>query len=190
MAEIPYEYKTIDLLKGEQNSEEFKAMNAMCQVPVLKHGETLIQEGCAIMQYLMREFGGADSLYPASDPKTRARINRILYWYGPALQEPIDWIYSNLILTKILPNYPFAEWKAIRSAATLNDNPKRKGSLGLLNLWMSEREYLCSDQLTLADITVYWELKDLEQCHHSFDGFHTLQAWMAKVSQVPQIQEV
>jgi maleylacetoacetate isomerase len=43
---IKYEYKEINLLKGENRSEEFLSINPLGKVPTMKYGSHYISEVC------------------------------------------------------------------------------------------------------------------------------------------------
>jgi glutathione S-transferase len=53
---IKYEGKIIDLLKGEQHSAEFKAINPFGTVPCLVHDRLILGESNAILSYLCDAF--------------------------------------------------------------------------------------------------------------------------------------
>lgn len=49
---IQYEYHHIDLLKGENRSEEFSKINPFKEVPAIVHGDFKLNESAAILTYL------------------------------------------------------------------------------------------------------------------------------------------
>jgi maleylacetoacetate isomerase len=51
---IPYEYKAINLLKGEQFTEEFTKLNPLQLVPVLEIDGVKLVDSVAILQYLLQ----------------------------------------------------------------------------------------------------------------------------------------
>jgi ganglioside-induced differentiation-associated protein 1 len=62
----------VDILAGEQFSAEFLALNPKAVVPVLRHGERIVQESTVICEYLEEMFR-QHPIYPA-DPFERACI--------------------------------------------------------------------------------------------------------------------
>ncbi|KAI8833725.1 glutathione S-transferase [Chytridium lagenaria] len=73
---IKYEYKAVNLLKGEQNSEEFKKTNPNGTIPVLEWNGKKIQQSIAILEFL-EEVHPDVPLLP-KDPVDRAQARAIL----------------------------------------------------------------------------------------------------------------
>jgi maleylacetoacetate isomerase len=71
---LPYEYRAVHLLKGEQRSPEYKKLNAMGGVPTLVHNGKIIPDSYAIIEYL-EEIHPSPALLP-KDPYLRARIRQ------------------------------------------------------------------------------------------------------------------
>ncbi|CAN6543404.1 unnamed protein product [Malus baccata var. baccata] len=53
---LKYEYKAVNLLKGEQLSPEFRKLNPVGYVPVLVDGDTLVADSFAILMYLEEKY--------------------------------------------------------------------------------------------------------------------------------------
>ncbi|KAI4354893.1 hypothetical protein L6164_003717 [Bauhinia variegata] len=67
---ISYEYKAVDLLRGEQFSPEFEKLNPLHYVPVLVDGSVVISDSYAICLYLEEKYA-QKPLLPV-DPQLRA----------------------------------------------------------------------------------------------------------------------
>ncbi|KAK2650542.1 hypothetical protein Ddye_018031 [Dipteronia dyeriana] len=65
-----YEYKAVDLVKGEQFSPEFEKLNPLHYVPVLVDGGVVVSDSYAILLYLEENYPQR-ALLPA-DPQRRA----------------------------------------------------------------------------------------------------------------------
>ncbi|KAI6205443.1 Maleylacetoacetate isomerase [Aphelenchoides besseyi] len=61
LKEIKYEYRAIDLVKGEQNNEQFLKINPLGYVPAFVHNGNAISQSLAIIEYL-------DEVYPDKFP--------------------------------------------------------------------------------------------------------------------------
>ncbi|XP_076821961.1 putative maleylacetoacetate isomerase 2 [Clavelina lepadiformis] len=72
-----YEYIPIHLVKdgGEQRKESFRNVNPMAQVPTFVHGDVIISQSMAIMDYIDNKFEGY-SLLP-KDLALRAKVKEI-----------------------------------------------------------------------------------------------------------------
>ena len=55
---IEYEWVKVDLMKGEQKSPQYLALNPFGQVPLLVDGDTKLADAQAILVYLARQYGG------------------------------------------------------------------------------------------------------------------------------------
>jgi len=75
---VAFEDKFISIFTGEQKKPEYLAINPKGFVPAIKHGDFVLSEGAAILQYIAESFN-LSSWYPA-DFKTRARVNEWLHW--------------------------------------------------------------------------------------------------------------
>jgi glutathione S-transferase len=74
----PYELKSINLRKGEQNGEDFRRINPHGQVPVLDVDGTLITGSVAILTFLGRRFPDARLL--PTDAAQEARCAALMSW--------------------------------------------------------------------------------------------------------------
>lgn len=77
LKKISYEYKAIHLLNngGEQNKEEYRAINPIGGVPALSHKGSIISQSVAIIEYL-DEIVPQPNLYP-KDPYQKALVRQI-----------------------------------------------------------------------------------------------------------------
>jgi len=71
---LSYEYKTVNLLKGEQHALDYRNLNALGGVPTLIHNGKVIPDSYAIIEYL-EELFPAPPLLPR-DSYARARIRQ------------------------------------------------------------------------------------------------------------------
>ncbi|XVF22708.1 hypothetical protein REPUB_Repub12eG0194300 [Reevesia pubescens] len=67
---ISYEYKAVDLTKGEQFTPEFEKLNPLHFVPVLVDGDIVVSDSYAILMYLEEKYPQR-TLLPA-DPQQKA----------------------------------------------------------------------------------------------------------------------
>lgn len=75
MKDLNFEYKPINLLKGEQHSAEYRKINSLGGVPTLIHEGKVIPESFAIIEYLDEVFP-SPGLFP-KDPYLKARIRQV-----------------------------------------------------------------------------------------------------------------
>lgn len=77
---LEWEYRSIHLTDGEQDSDRFKAMNPMGLVPVLDTGDATLAQSPAIAEFLEERYP-EPALLPA-DPVGRARVREMVHSIG------------------------------------------------------------------------------------------------------------
>ncbi|XP_020971986.1 glutathione S-transferase 2 isoform X2 [Arachis ipaensis] len=81
---IPYEYKAVDLVKGEQFSPEFEKLNPLHCVPVLADDHVVVSDSYAIFLYLEEKYT-QKPLLPV-DPQIRALNLQIASMINSSIQ--------------------------------------------------------------------------------------------------------
>lgn len=74
MKELDFEYRPVNLLKGEQHSSDYRAINPLGGVPSLVHNGKIIPDSVAIIEYINEVFPGP-TFFP-NDPYLKARIRQ------------------------------------------------------------------------------------------------------------------
>ncbi|RBH43329.1 maleylacetoacetate isomerase, partial [Pseudomonas sp. MWU13-2860] len=73
---LDYRYQPINLLKGEQQSPEYLAINPQGLVPLLDDGGVKIAQSLAICEYLDEAYPDTPRLLPSA-PAERARVRAL-----------------------------------------------------------------------------------------------------------------
>ena len=75
---LAYESVPVHLIRdgGEQHSAAFAGANPQKLIPVLKHGERVIRQSLAILEYLDETWDGSAALLPAT-ARERARVRAL-----------------------------------------------------------------------------------------------------------------
>ncbi len=78
---LEYEFKVVDLLKGENKTPEFLKLNPHHNLPTLVDGDFVTNESRPAAAYLVTKHGGEKKgqLYP-EDPETRCRIDQRMFF--------------------------------------------------------------------------------------------------------------
>jgi glutathione S-transferase len=77
---LEYEFHPIQSRSGETLTEEFKRLNPRHKIPVLRHGQFVLTESAAIIQYLSETFADSKELYMPKDATSRATLNEWCYF--------------------------------------------------------------------------------------------------------------
>lgn len=83
---VPYELRTVDIMKGAHKAPDLVALNPMGKLPILTDGDAVITESAAIALYLADRYAYG-SLAPRADDPARAAYLR---WslFAPSVIEP------------------------------------------------------------------------------------------------------
>lgn len=173
---LPVEMVTVDLFKGETKTPEFLRINPNGKIPALQDGEFCLWESNAIVQYLATK-SGDESFYPA-DPQTRARIHAWQHWNLAHFQRHIDSIGFERFLRGMMklgePNQALiaeSEGHFERFSQVLNNH-------------LEGRDYLESDNLTLADFCVAASLTYRAPSQLKLDGRPHLKTWLKRIEEI------
>ncbi|XP_047132325.1 maleylacetoacetate isomerase isoform X1 [Hydra vulgaris] len=71
---VEYEYKAINLLKGEQKSDDYRSINSQGFVPLLVIDGQKLCQSLAIMEYLDEVYPEIHPLLPCKDPVKRSEV--------------------------------------------------------------------------------------------------------------------
>ncbi len=171
---LDYDWVEIDLMKGETQTPEFRALNPAGQVPVvvLADGRPLAQSNGIIM-YLAE---GSD-LIP-TDAYDRARMLEWLFWEQ----------YSHE------PYVAVARFQVVyqgRSVADLDPKLVARGEAALQRLedGLEAGQFLVGDQLSLADVALVAYTRLAGEGGFDLARYPKVQAWIARVEAALPIKD-
>ena len=147
VGELNLDHERLDYghVHGGTDTPEFRAMNPRGRVPVLKDGDLVVWESCAILRYLAARYGDGGAFWPA-DPAARARVDMWAEWgkneMAQAFTVPIFW-----------PRVRTAA-KDRDEAALANAIARFETHLDLLDQQLEGRAFITGDTLSVADIVV------------------------------------
>ncbi|XP_026177838.1 glutathione S-transferase theta-1-like isoform X2 [Mastacembelus armatus] len=175
---IPFEFKLVDLLSGQQFTEEFRKISIIRKIPVMKDGRFILTESIAILQYLVQKHSSIvpDHWYPA-DPQHRALVNEYLSWQHLNLRAH----GSKIFLLRTL--YPFimgSEPLKEKVDAAVED---LKQSLHLLEeKFLQNKPFIIGNNISLADLVAIVEImQPVGSGLDVFEGRPRLIAWRERV---------
>lgn len=182
---IPYEAHKINILKGEQFSEEYKRINPNSKIPSLidpngPNGQpiTLMESG-AILLYLARK---TQQLLP-TDPHQE--------W------EAIQWLFFQMasigpFFGQFGHFYKFARNKTTDEYGLNRYTQETQRLLGVLNTRLQGRQYLVADQFTIVDVATFPWVNALDfyggKAHLDYDSYEWIQPWVDRCMARPAVQ--
>jgi glutathione S-transferase len=174
---MPLEFEFVDLLKGDQHTPAYLALNPTGRTPVLVDGDFKLWESNAILQYLASK--KLTPLYP-SDAKGGADVTRWQCWdlahWGAQACQPL--IFENLIKKFVNLGPPD---QAVVAKATESFSKEAK----MLDTHLARHKYLVNDTLTVADFAVAAPLFHAQGAAIPIGPYTNIGAWFGRVSALP-----
>jgi len=169
--------KKLDLFAGEQNKPEFLAINPQHCVPTLVDGDFTLWESRPICSYLASQYGKDDSLYP-SDVKTRATIDRLMYFdMGTLYFRFGEYVYPVMFRGE--------------DKADPEKLEKLHEALGWLNGFLEGHDYAVGNNITVADHTLVATVSTFEASGIDLSKHANVAAWLSRCkTKMPGYSEV
>ncbi|XP_076897566.1 glutathione S-transferase T1-like [Bidens hawaiensis] len=154
---IDFEEITIEILKGQQHTPEYKAINPMCQVPTIVDGDFTLFESHAILIYLSSKYPGVASHWYPSDLIERAKVHSVLDWHHANLRRgSVGVIVNNVFFP--LNGLPYNAQAAEEAEKTLE-----KALTVLETYWLKDGPFLVGrSQPSIADLNLVSEVMELQ----------------------------
>ena len=207
---VAFDSHYIDMLEFDQHKPGYLAVNPQGTIPAMIHGDKVLTESTAIMEYVDEAFDGPP-LMPA-DPRDRWRIRWWMkfmdQWLGPSFSmigwctfvgpalaaKPVE--EREAMIARIpLPERRIAWRKAMFaefSDAELAESKRRIAhGVAMIEAELGKREYLASGQYSLADINIFNSLYGLPVGSPDLCGPEltpNIWRWLKAVYQRPAVQ--
>jgi glutathione S-transferase len=174
--------RMVDLVKGEQKTPQYAALNPNMRMPTLKDGDYVLWESEAILQYLANRKPESGTL--PQDERGRLDVTRWQFWdlhhWDPHCA---TFLFENIIKPMILkagePD-PAALAKGAelfhRSAAVLDGQLKGK-------------RWVTGDTLTVADFSLGAPLNYTDMARLPLESYGEIRRWFAALSALPAWQK-
>ncbi|TFL02157.1 glutathione S-transferase [Pterulicium gracile] len=144
---VPFQFKPIDLSKGEHKTPEFLAKQPFGQVPYLEDDDFTLTESRAISRYIATKHADQGTpLIPGTDAKSLARLD-----------EAISYEANNFDTFAARAIYEGVFKKMMTGAEGDKDIVKGlinqlSAKLAVYETILSKQKYLAGDSITLADL--------------------------------------
>ncbi|XP_070572937.1 glutathione S-transferase theta-1-like [Ptychodera flava] len=173
---ISYEKEITTISSGDNQADEFKAINPMGRVPAMKDGDFTLTESEAILKYLVNKYKTPDHWYP-SDPLKKAKVDEYLAWHHANTRTHCIRVFWTEVLIPKMKGRD-VDQKKLAEALQLLD-----GTLSLLeNMFLKDQPFLCGDDITLADLMAVPEFMQLTAAaRNPFPNQPKLTAWLERV---------
>ncbi|XP_066465673.1 glutathione S-transferase theta-1-like [Tiliqua scincoides] len=173
---IPFMMKNIDMLKGQQFSEEFNKVNFLRKVPVLKDGDYILEESTAILLYLSRKYNTPSHWYPP-DMKQRGRVDEYLAWQHTTIRANASKILWLKVVMPLFLGQQLPVEKVQEVTEDLNTSLKK-----LEDKFLQDKPFIIGTEVSLADLVALVELmQPLGAGMNVFEGRPKLLDWRKRV---------
>ena len=178
---LRYNWHPVDLMKGENRTPQFLAMNPMGQIPVLIDDDAggkkiTIAQSSAIMLYCAEKAGK----FIPKDPAKKA-LALEAYMSGSTDITPMFGVVNACLRAKDPAPY---------AAAGKMFSERLRGYFQVWNDLLGKRKYAGGDEVTIADFSVYagyWRTKGAYP--ELLQGLPNLEKWGAEMAARPAIQK-
>ncbi|MCC2971168.1 glutathione S-transferase family protein [Massilia sp. IC2-476] len=169
MLQLPYRF--IDAPASVRQSEAFRAINPLGQIPVLQDGELVLADRNAILVYLAKRYAPGSGWLP-EDPVGAAQVQR---WLSLAAGE-IAFGPARARVT--------ARWGDTGMPQELMHKLAGK-VLGFMEAHLARQDFLAGPAPTLADLACYSYVAHAPEGGVSLAPYPQLRAWIARVQALP-----
>ncbi|XP_034647412.1 glutathione S-transferase theta-1-like isoform X2 [Trachemys scripta elegans] len=152
---IPFTFKQMEVLKGQQHSDGFGKVNILRKVPALKDGGFTLAESPAILTYLSQKYKTPDHWYPL-DMKKRARVDEYLSWHHSAIRSSVFKIFWLKVVFPLYMDQTAPEEKLQEALEDLTIPLKQ-----LEEKFLQDKPFLVGNMISLADLVAVTELMQL-----------------------------
>ncbi|XP_052620505.1 glutathione S-transferase T1-like [Lactuca sativa] len=189
---IDFEEIRVDVLKNQQFSPEYKAINPMHQVPAIVDGRFKLFESHAILIYICSAFPGVASHWYPGDLSKRAKIHSVLDWHHSNLRRGSAGLVFNTILAHNDAHHAYPQ--VVNQAEGILMKSLNK----LETFWLKDGRFLVgSSQPSIADISLVCEIMQLQllsekECERILSPFKKVVEWIedTKKATAPHFDEV
>ncbi|HLT77778.1 MAG TPA: glutathione S-transferase family protein [Ferrovibrio sp.] len=166
---LPFDYRHVDLSKGEHKTAEFLELNRFGQVPVLVHDGLNLCQSFAILEYLAEVTG---KFAPAT-MEERQRIREWLFWDADRLSPGIG-------RTRFFERFAKPD-AAVMDYMRMN----AEAGLGVLNAQLEGKRFLVGERPTIADIGCFGTLIHMAEGRFELANWPNVKTWWDRMSALP-----
>ena len=156
----------VDFYHGETNTPEFRELNVMGEVPLLRHGELVLSQSGVILEYLAQQLGR----FGPRDETERREIQRWLFFDNHKLSS----YCAMLRLRRFVMRQGEGESSEFLEA-------RARAALKILDLQLGRHEYVTGDRFTIADISMCGYLYYRTEIGLDFSEFPRVVKWLKAI---------
>ena len=174
---IPYDLVPLDL-RSPNDRAKLVALNPNNKIPVLEHGDFLLWESHAIMQYVCALAANGESIYPR-DPRGRADVDRWLFWHNAHIAPPLGGLgWENTWKKYVTGEGPDGS-QVSRHEATFHLGAR------VVEGHLAKRTWLCGEGMTIADLSLAATVANGVLYRAPLDPYPNVRSHLDRVRKLP-----
>jgi glutathione S-transferase len=174
--------RMVDLVKGEQKSPQYAALNPNMRMPTLKDGDYVLWESGAIAQYLADKRPGSGLL--PTDERGRLDVTKWQFWdvchWDPACAV---FIFEHLVKPIVLKSGEPDEAALEKGAESFHRAAK------VLDDHLKGRTFVVGDRLTIADFSLGASMNLADMARFPIAPYAEIKRWYASLRALPAWQK-
>lgn len=173
-SKTPFEFVTVDAIKGENRKPAFLAEFPTGLVPVINDGGFKLSESAAILTYLAETKGPASFL--GASAQERARVNEWLHWHHANTRFSTKGILHAHVLPKIYPKMAAGADEKLKTGLKAFT-----AAIKHMDKALETSKFLASDShITVADLLLLCEVDQLTAFgFFSYQPYPHVKRWVA-----------
>jgi glutathione S-transferase len=173
LAGVAFSFRTVNLKKGAQHEDWYRAINRYGQVPALAHRGLVIVQSNLILDYLARVTGHFE---PAGE-QDRWRAREWLSWEADAI--------INIARVR-----HFSRFRAVDPAVMAHFRPLAEAALDTVEQALEAgpgggRDWLVGDACSIADLGCWGRMVFMEEGGIEIDRWPAVKAWSERIRAMP-----
>ena len=180
LGELELDYQRHDVAGsfGQNDSNDYLAMNPNGVVPTLQDGELTLWESHVIVRYLARTYGQG-SLWP-TDPTMLAHADQWMDWITSTFIPPFLQLFFNKV------RKPAEKVDAVAMQRGHQDCEKLLASL---ENWLEARAYIAGGEFSMGDVPTGAVLNRYFNIDIEHTDFPNIQIWLTRLRERPSYQK-
>jgi glutathione S-transferase len=171
---LPFEKREIDLVRGDNKTSGFLAMNPLGQVPVIEDGDVTLFDSNAILVYLAQRYDTSGRWLPR-DPLGAACVQQWLSLAAGQLAMGPARARANAIFKR--PAEPRCQDIASKLFVHMDTH-------------LARQEFLAAITPTIADVALYSYTAHAPEGDIPLDPYPRLRSWLARVEALPGFVDI
>jgi len=172
LADVTWEPVFVDFFKGASRSPEFRALNVMGEVPVLEDGDTVLTQSGVIQDYISSKTGKLGG----RSAEERREVLRWMFFDNHKVSGVAGPLRFNMnFLAEERRNADVNAFMAMRLASALK----------VMETHLEGRDWLATDQITIADIACCGYLFYEEPFTFARGDYPNIDRWLNGIAAQP-----